>query len=82
MRVQQRRALLQIAGTIFEGQTMLKLGTHCQNDREFDQSHDAHTRVIHARFPYSRFVFKSASCSSMNVLMSSAIASSFTHCSL
>jgi len=27
----------QIAGTLFEGQTSLKLGTHCQNDREFDQ---------------------------------------------
>jgi hypothetical protein len=26
-----------IAGTLFEGQTTLKLGTHCQNDREFDQ---------------------------------------------
>jgi hypothetical protein len=26
-----------IAGTIFDGQTSLKLGTHCQNDREFDQ---------------------------------------------
>jgi hypothetical protein len=27
----------QIAGTIFEGQTTLKLGTHCQNEKEFDQ---------------------------------------------
>jgi hypothetical protein len=27
----------QIAATIFEGQTSLKLGTHCQNDKEFDQ---------------------------------------------
>jgi len=27
----------QIAATIFEGQTSVKLGTHCQNDREFDQ---------------------------------------------
>src|SRR5262245_28962039 len=26
-----------IAGTLFEGQTTLKLGTHCQNDREFNQ---------------------------------------------
>ena len=26
-----------IAGTPFEGQTNLKLGTHCQNDKEFDQ---------------------------------------------
>jgi hypothetical protein len=26
-----------IAGTMFDGQTSLKLGTHCQNDREFDQ---------------------------------------------
>ena len=26
-----------IAGTIFEGQTNLKLGTHCQNEKEFDQ---------------------------------------------
>jgi len=26
-----------IDGTPFEGQTTLKLGTHCQNDREFDQ---------------------------------------------
>ena len=25
------------AGTVFEGQTDLKLGTHCQNDKEFDQ---------------------------------------------
>ncbi len=27
----------QMAGTVFEGQTTLKLGTHCQNAREFDQ---------------------------------------------
>lgn len=27
----------QIVATIFEGQTTLKLGTHCQNDKEFDQ---------------------------------------------
>jgi hypothetical protein len=27
----------QLAGTIFEGQTTLKLGTHCRNDRDFDQ---------------------------------------------
>jgi hypothetical protein len=27
----------QIASTIFEGQTTLKLGTHCQNAKEFDQ---------------------------------------------
>jgi len=27
----------EIAGTIFEGQTNLKLGTHCQNEKEFDQ---------------------------------------------
>jgi hypothetical protein len=27
----------QIAGTIFEGQTSLKLGTHCQNEKESDQ---------------------------------------------
>ena len=27
----------QIAATIFEGQTSLKLGTHCQNDKAFDQ---------------------------------------------
>jgi hypothetical protein len=26
-----------VAGTPFEGQTTLKLGTHCQNEREFDQ---------------------------------------------
>jgi hypothetical protein len=26
-----------IAGTVFEGQTNLKLGTHCQNEKEFDQ---------------------------------------------
>ncbi len=26
-----------IAGTPFDGQTNLKLGTHCQNDKEFDQ---------------------------------------------
>jgi hypothetical protein len=25
------------AGTIFDGQTTLKLGTHCRNDRDFDQ---------------------------------------------
>lgn len=27
----------QLAGTIFEGQTTLKLGTHCRNERESDQ---------------------------------------------
>jgi hypothetical protein len=27
----------QLAGTIFEGQTTLKLGTHCRSDREYDQ---------------------------------------------
>jgi len=27
----------ELAGTVFEGQTSLKLGTHCQNDKEFDQ---------------------------------------------
>jgi hypothetical protein len=27
----------QLAGTIFEGQTTLKLGTHCRDEREFDQ---------------------------------------------
>jgi len=27
----------EIAGTIFEGETTLKLGTHCQNEKEFDQ---------------------------------------------
>jgi len=27
----------EIGGTIFEGQTNLKLGTHCQNEKEFDQ---------------------------------------------
>lgn len=27
----------QVAGTVFEGQTSLKLGTHCRNDKEFDQ---------------------------------------------
>ena len=27
----------EIAGTIFDGQTNLKLGTHCQNEKEFDQ---------------------------------------------
>ena len=26
-----------LAGTIFDGQTTLKLGTHCRNDAEFDQ---------------------------------------------
>jgi hypothetical protein len=26
-----------IGGTIFEGQTRLKLGTHCRNERDFDQ---------------------------------------------
>ena len=26
-----------LAGTIFEGQTTLKLGTHCQNNSDFDQ---------------------------------------------
>lgn len=26
-----------LAGTIFEGQTTLKLGTHCRGDRDFDQ---------------------------------------------
>src|SRR5262249_41376542 len=26
-----------VAGTIFDGQTTLKLGTHCQNEKEFDQ---------------------------------------------
>ena len=26
-----------VAGTLFEGQTTLKLGTHCQNEKEFDQ---------------------------------------------
>jgi hypothetical protein len=26
-----------LAGTVFEGQTTLKLGTHCQNEKEFDQ---------------------------------------------
>lgn len=27
----------QVAGTIFDGQTNVKLGTHCRNDAEFDQ---------------------------------------------
>lgn len=27
----------ELAGTRFEGQTTLKLGTHCRNDREYDQ---------------------------------------------
>ena len=27
----------QIVGTVFEGQTTLKLGTHCRNEKEFDQ---------------------------------------------
>jgi hypothetical protein len=27
----------QLAGTIFEGQTTLKLGTHCRDERDFDQ---------------------------------------------
>jgi hypothetical protein len=27
----------ELAGTVFEGQSDLKLGTHCQNEKEFDQ---------------------------------------------
>jgi hypothetical protein len=27
----------ELAGTVFEGQTTLKLGTHCRTDRDFDQ---------------------------------------------